>query len=152
MGIKAAVSKLASQHGKFARNDHCGAQKLKGNYVVRDDGVVHGDNYPLPYEYDPTFEITRANFNVSNWIDQNTDVFDGCAAFQKILNALHDWGIIYNRGCHRMWKDERKDAWFKAYWKKQVGSYQTALNQKLSNPSTEEGVFRNCQLKSGFDD
>ena len=65
--------------------------------------------------------------------------------------AVFAWGVHYDRGCHYKWSEKKKDAWFKTYWKKQVSSYQTFLNQKLSDPATG-GAFRNCQLNNGFDE
>merc|ERR1712193_361119 len=149
--IKAAVRKMGVQHGKYARHLHCAAARKKGEMIPMENNKTVGDTYPLPYVYEPEFEITPENFQVENWIDPDTDIFDGCAAFQKIVTTLSNWGKVYDQGCHRNWDDAKKTAWFEKFWKKQVDSFQTFLNVKLSHASYEDlSVFKNCELDNGL--
>ena len=71
-------------------------------YIVRPDGIKHGDNYEIPYEVAPEWEITAENFNPDQWVDETlpdqnpfgskaSDAFDykfnACAAIQKVLDG-----------------------------------------------------------------
>merc|ERR1712193_588973 len=62
--IKAAVRKMGVQHGKYARNLHCAAARKKGEMIPMENNKTVGDTYPLPYVYEPEFEITPENFQV----------------------------------------------------------------------------------------
>ena len=118
--------------------------------------------------------LERENFDVSLWI--NNGVYDGCSAFQKVLDGrsnetltmklrlwnvlnlffylflvIYAWGVQYDRGCHGKWTDTKKNSWFKRYWQKTVRSITNNVKSKLTwYGNNGQGVFEQCQFDDGF--
>ena len=62
----------------------------KRKFVPRPDGITHGQNYNVPYEYAPEMEISQDNFDIELFVENECfghHCFNGCAAFQKVLDG-----------------------------------------------------------------
>ena len=111
--------------------------------------------------------LVRDNFDVNLWIDGG--VYDGCAAFQKILDGMlnsqlpclcqvnflkyfsviYAWGVQYDRGCNGKWDDTKKNSWFKRYWRNAFRKITDSVKTKLGQ-GNGQGVFEQCHFSAGF--
>ena len=66
----------------------CGFYVKRRKFYFGDTNISFGSHYEL--DYVPQIELHEKNWNVQNWITKNENgdlVYDGCAAFQQVLNG-----------------------------------------------------------------
>merc|ERR1712048_499097 len=132
--LEAMLNKLDRQFKKYRQHALCGFGKGRGWAFAWAD-YRFGSQYEIDFKPAAEHEQTADNWNPNNWKDETTGVFDGCSAYQQLLDAIRSWGMEYAQGCHGKWSPEKRSIWFKRQWTNFVNKFSRDIPKKL------EGVF-----------
>ena len=127
-----------------------------------------GTSYDIKFQPAAGMELNNTeNWNVNNWITGNQNdgfKYDGCSAFQKILDgksyrvralnsktiaiissAIQPWGVQYLKRCAKK-GDQRQ--WFEPLWKRRVKHFERLIPRNLHGAFKADG---GCKFKNGFE-
>ena len=98
--LEAMLNKLDRQFKKYRQHALCGFGKGRGWAFAWAD-YRFGSQYEIDFEPAPEHELTQDNWNPNNWKDETTGVFDGCSAYQQLLDGKLTFSTYQHEGGHR---------------------------------------------------